>query len=390
MSSEPSDDQSGQGTLPGLDEVAVVAGHFAQFAETAARHLPLYRHLTQRASEDREVAARLLVAEPEQRTPNLLLAAVHDLLLGGEADPLAAWYGSVTDPVRPIGEGRDDPWPHFRRLALEDPAVARHLSTRSTQTNEVGRCLALLPALAQVALDAPGAPEGAGRPLGLVEVGASAGLNLLLDRYGYCYRSAGSGEVEVNPSAFLTLTCALRGGRRPPLPAEVPTIASRVGLDRRPVDVSDRDDARWLVACQWPDQPDRVHRARTAVALAHGDAPSVVKGDAVDDVTQLVRGVGDFALPVVIATWVLAYLSPARQTELLAVLDALGAERDLTMVFAEEPSRVPALTVPPRPDGRPDEGPTALVRLDWRDGTRTATRLASMHPHGTWLEWLAD
>ena len=59
--------------------------------------------------------------------------------------------------------------------------------TRSTQTNEVGRCAALLPALTQLAVDAPGAPHGGGRPLGLVEVGASAGLNLLVDRYGYEY-----------------------------------------------------------------------------------------------------------------------------------------------------------------------------------------------------------
>ena len=64
-------------------------------------------------------------------------------------------------------------------------AAARR--TRSTQTNEVGRCAALLPALTQLAVDAPGAPHGGGRPLGLVEVGASAGLNLLVDRYGYEY-----------------------------------------------------------------------------------------------------------------------------------------------------------------------------------------------------------
>lgn len=279
--------------------------------------------------------ARLLLPHPDQRVPTLLFAAVHDVLLAGDGHPLAAWYGSITDPARPVGQGDDDPWPHFRWLALEDDDVAERLRTRSTQTNEVGRCAALLPALAGVAASAPGAPPDGARPLGLVEIGASAGLNLLFDRYGYHYEPGGQ---EVNPSSPLTLRCTLR----------------------------------------------------TAIALAHGDPARVVTGDAVDDLAPLVQAVGDFALPVVVATWILTYLPVDRQRALMAELDRLGAERDLTMVFAEQPPLVPGLAVPPRPDGRPDGLATALVGLDWREGRRTAVRLADLHPHGTWLEWLAD
>lgn len=386
------DEDPGQDALPGLDEIAVLAERFTDFAETVARHLPLYRYLCKRAAADHEVVGRLLLGPPEQRVPTLLLAAVHDYLLSGEPDPLAAWYGSLTDPVRPIGEGVDDPWPHFRRLALENNHVARRLRTAATQTNEVGRCVALLPALAQIAEHAPGAPDDGVRPLGLVEIGASGGLNLLFDHYGYCYRADGTslaGEpVEVNPGAFVTLECEVRGTVWPPIPSTFPTVASRIGLDLNPVDLSDRADARWLVACQWPDQPDRLHRARAAVALAHGDHAEVLAGDAVDDVAPLIERVGEHALPVVISTWTLTYLDPTRQAELLAVVDGVGAERDLTMVLAENPSLIPALDVPPRPDGIIDDRPTVLIRLDWRDGERTATRLADMHPHGTWLEWL--
>ncbi len=431
-----------------MDDTDALARQFADFADWPARHLPLYQYLCTHIADEPDVAARLLLApDPAQRVPTLLLNAVHDLLLSGERNELAAWYGSITDPVRPIGDGENDPWPHFRRLAMDHPTVAQSLRTRSTQTNEVGRSCALLPALARLAAAAPGALEDGERPLGLVEIGASAGLNLLLDRYGYCYQpdrrrpaaptapvrpasigsnrpsdgagsrpssceSAGAfsesqpvdeawaiaepadvlpgGQLEVNPSAFLRLECALRGTRQAPVPAEAPTIASRIGLDRHPVDLAQRSEARWLVACQWPDQPERVHRARTAVAMAHGDHPRVVQGDAVDDVAALVENVADFALPVVISTWVLAYLSPARQAEFLAVLDALGADRDLTLLFAEQPALVPALPIPPRPDGVEDERPTVLVSIDWRDGERTVTRLADMHPHGTWLEWLTD
>lgn len=358
---------------------------FREFAEQAARHLPLYRYLCERTARDVDVAGLLALARPGQQVPNLLLAAVHDVLLAGEGRPLDRWYGSLTDHPHPVGHGADDPWPLFRELALEHPRVRRDLRTRSTQTNEVGRCAALLPALTQLATDAPGAPPGGERPLGLVEVGASGGLNLLVDRYGYEYEP---GHHHVGHRSVLTLHCDLRGPLVPPLRPEPPLIASRVGLDPHPVDLADRAQARWLVACQWPDQPERVHRARTAIALAHGSPPRLVEGDAVDDVAPLVRAVADHALPVVVATWVLAYLDAERQQAFLAVLDGLGAERDLSLVFAEQPERVPGLPVPPRPDGRPDGAPTALVRVDWRDDARTATRLADLHPHGTWLEWL--
>ena len=369
----------------GPDEVARIQGWFTEFAEQSARRLPLYRHLAPLVAADAEVAARLLLAPPEQRTVPLLFAAVHDVLLAGDGHDLAAWYGSLTDPVRPVGTGDDDPWPHFRALALDDPDVARNLRTRSTQTNEVGRCTALLPALAGLSASAPGAPPGGGRPLGLVEVGASAGLNLRFDRYGYRYRPGGP---ELGLDATVVLDCALRGGRRLVLPGELPPIASRVGLDLHPVDLGDRAQARWLVACQWPDQPDRVHRARLALALAHGDDVEVLPGDLVDDVAPLVGAVADHALPVVVATWVLAYLPAQRQAAFVAELDRLGAERDLSLLYAELPSQVPGLAVPPRPDGVPNGRPTALVRLDWRDGQQTSTRLADLHPHGTWLEWL--
>ena len=86
----------------------------------------------------------------------------------------------------------------------------------------------------------------------------------------------------------------------------------------------------------------------------------------------------------------LNYLGAERQRAFLAALDRLATERDLSLVYAEQPELVPGLAVPPRPDGRPDGAATALVRVDWRNGARTARRLADQHPHGTWLEWLAD
>ncbi len=105
--------------------------------------------------------------------------------------------------------------------------------TRRTQTNEPARCAVLLPALAQL-------PQ----PLALVEVGSSAGLTMLFDRYSYDYggyRLAGS-----DPDAPV-LRCEPRGPV--PLPPRIPEIAWRAGLDLNPLDVTSDDDVRWL---SWP------------------------------------------------------------------------------------------------------------------------------------------
>ncbi len=379
-----------------------IANRFRVFAEQVVPRLPLYRRLCEGAADDLDVCARLLVAEPDQRTPNLLLAAVHDVLLAGALEPLAGWYPSVPgrnpSPAarsRPVGRGDDDPWPHFRRLALEDPTVAEHLRTRRTQTNEVGRSAALFPGLFQATSAASSAPPGALRPLGIVEIGASAGLNLHPGAYGYRYtvspRSERAGEVitAVGTSSRLMLDCELRGDLIPPLPEGALPIASAVGLDVRPVDLADPADARWLEACQWPEDRARLARLRAAIALAHLDPPAVVAGDAVDDVRRLVEAVAPEALPVVVSTWVLTYLPIARQQALMAVMDEIGTDRDVAMVLSEQPERIPGVPVPPRADGQPDGRSTALVRLEWRDGQRTAVRLADQHPHGNWLEWLA-
>ena len=379
----------------------VLCGLFATWASGAVRRLPLYRRLCEGAAGDPEVAGRLLLSpRPPQRIPNLLLAAVHDVVLAGDHDPeveaLSGWYGSATPHPRPVGRGGDDPWPHFRSAALEHPAVADNLRSHSTQTNEVGRCAPLLPALTDTV------SEFGAESLGLVEVGASAGLNLLMDSYGYCYTRGrvepGTGDALdldesdrgarwVSPDRSLILTCALRGPVDPPVPESVLVISHRVGLDLHPVDPGERDQARWLVACQWPDQPERVHRARTAIALSHGRRPRIVTGDAVDDVAALVTDVPREAHPVVIATWVLTYLGPDRQRKFLEALDEIGTRRDLSLVYAEQPELVPRLDPPARADGVPDGRATALVRLDWRGGTRRARRLGDQHPHGTWLEW---
>ncbi|MEZ5204787.1 MAG: DUF2332 domain-containing protein [Acidimicrobiales bacterium] len=384
-------------------EALAMAHLFREFADQAVARLPLYRRLCEAAADDVEVAARLLLAPPDQQVPNLLLASVHDVLLAGEPSPLADWYPTVLGRnasagprARTVGSGDDDPWPHFRTLALHHPRVEHLLETASTQTNEVGRSAAIYPGVFSAARHARSAPDGGARPIGIVELGAAAGLNLDPSRYGYRYRLPADEDraeeviTSVGMRSRLVIDCELRGRRLPPLPDGTLDVVSAIGIDRHPLLAARAEDARWLVACQWPEEIERTARLRAAIALAAEEPPIVDRGDAVAAVGRLVAAVPAHALPVVVATWMLCYLSIERQHELLGELDRIGTHRDVALVFAEQPERVPGLPVPPRPDGQPDGRSTALVRMEWRDGDRTEVRLADMHPHGRWIEWLEE
>ena len=145
----------------------------------------------------------------------------------------------------------------------------------------------------------------------------------------------------------MTLTCSTRGAV--PVPAALPEIRRRCGLDPRPIDVTDPAEARWLEACVWPDQTDRFHRLVHAIELARSHRPEVLPGDAVTDLATGIDRVGDGGHPVVTNSWVLNYLTPRQRVDYLSELDDAGAERDLSWVYAEAPALIPELPNEPDP-----------------------------------------
>jgi hypothetical protein len=324
-----------------------------------------------------------------QRRPNLLLAAVHFLLLGGAVHPLADHY----DTVRSITGGGDAPpgaasdlVGDFKDFVLVHRAeLLALIAVRSTQTNEVGRCTALLPAFGTIAAAYPDAP-----PLWLLDLGTSAGLNLLFDSYAYTYRQrsdgatleAGRRDVPVH------LECAVRGelGDLPPL--VLPPIAGRTGIDALPIDPTSEDGAHWLLACLWPDNMARFARLRGALATARttADPPTVYQGDIIDALPGVAAGIDTDGPLVIFHSWVAAYLSPERQTQLVETVRALSRTRSVHYLYAEAPIETPGLPTPPSPSpSTTSHLATALVHVP-PDGS-PPVRLADMHHHGKWLLW---
>lgn len=356
----------GDGVRRPPEDAAACARMFEEFASTTAARAPLYSRLSAGIAADGELAAVLLTAPVTQRQPVLLFACVHALLLESPDDDLASYYPNLT-----VDPGGGDPLPAFRAFCQRRrEEVEELLRTRSTQTNEIGRCALLLPALSIVS-DETG-------PLAHLDVGASAGLNLLLDRYRYVYDPGGS----VGSESPVTLTCGTRGAV--PVPARMPAVAARRGIDRAPVDVHDDDQARWLEACVWPDQIDRFERLQAALELARASDLDLRAGDAVVDLAANVDELASAGHVVVTNTWVLNYLTPAQRQDFVAALDDVAARHDVSWIYAESPQLTPEL---PGPAAGPEVERTALVLVTWRGGRREVAHLADCHPHGYWLHW---
>ncbi|MGI8723376.1 MAG: DUF2332 domain-containing protein [Geodermatophilaceae bacterium] len=356
-----------------------LAGSFARWGAQVLQPLPLYGRIASAVAGDADVRDLLRHAPPEQRLPVLLLAVVHHLLLGGADHPLSRWYPTVGGRADAGADaGADaDPYVDFRDFVFgRRSEVTELLATRSTQTNEIGRCSVLRPAWAVVV-------EEVRAPLGLIELGTSAGLNLLVDRWAYSYSPEGPRYGD--PARDVLVEAQSRGARLPES-GSLP-LGSRVGIDLQPIQVRDEEAVRWLLACVWPEQLGRFQRLQAAIEVARTDPPRVVAGDLVEMLPSIVAELPENEHLAVQNSWVLNYLPAESRQRLVSVLDELGSARDLSWVSIESPELVPELDIPPRPGGGADSEASVAVLSTWRDGRKAVRRLADCHPHGTWVHW---
>jgi hypothetical protein len=350
-----------------------------------------YAAICRSVAEDDDVLSLLAGAPIPQRRPLLLLAAVHFLLLSGAEHPLAAFYDTVG-----LVRGRSEAPPPLGDVvaAFADFCRAHHdelerlIATRPTQTNEVGRCSSLLPGLCHIA-----AQYAWEEPLSLLDLGTSAGLNLLFDTYAYTYRASAGGAIRTAGVADspVALECSARDDLTNLPDLRIPLIADRVGLDLDPVDPFSDDEARWLLACLWPDNLARFGRLRAALANVRAAAqpPRLERGDLLTDLPRVVATMPGGGPLVVFHSWVAAYLSEGEQRSLTRQVARLGTDRPVHHLYCESPYETPGLPTPPSPV--PREGPdlaTALVHLS--PGGVSPVRLADTHPHGYWIRWWPD
>ncbi len=307
---------------------------------------PLYATLVDVVSGDAELM-RVINRIEHQLPPNLLFAAVQYLLMEDADDDLSRFYPSLAmdaDPPEEVG-------PHFRRFVLEhEEAIVEIGNTRYTQTNECRRCIALLPMVLMAPFDS----------FHLVDIGASAGLNLAIDHYGYRYD-----VVHWHTDARLVLEAEWRGA---PVALHEIEVVGRTGLDLSPIDPSDEGARRWLDALIWPEHHERRARLRSALELVSTLDIEVVAGDATDTLPGCLDALAPGVPVIIMSSFTLGQFSPAQRDHLEAVVTDARAHRPVHRISM---------------DALDKSDDWAQLVVDDGSGPRT---VGQAHPHGEWVE----
>jgi hypothetical protein len=297
---------------------------------------PLYAELLRRYADD-PIAAAIVGPDPEWDAPLRMLGGLHFLVLGGHA-------------------GWDDPLEQHRGF------LSDFVATQGVQTNEVQRSWMLLPLLLRVA------QRTGVEAFDLVELGPSAGLNLVWDRYGYRYEAGEWGA----PDARLRF----EGEERRPIPAGLlelqPLVRGRVGIDRAPIDVTSEAGARLLRSFVWAGQDDRLRRLDEAIEAVRIDPPELVRGDYVEELPEVLAGLPRDGLSVVFQTASFGYIGDEGRARVRSVLEEAGADRRLAFISTGKPRA-------------PQEHCWGLRLVYWPGGEREFAGHADFH--GSWLQW---
>lgn len=300
----------------------------------------MYEQLALAVASSFELLAFLQSLPSERRQPNLFLAAVRH----------------VSKVPRDGSEMKEI-------VHVHASCIREIMLSRTTQTNEPARCAVLLPVLA-----------GLRQPMALVEVGASAGLCLLPDRYGYDYGMHRIEPPSQGPVVAPIFQCMASPGT--PLPQALPKVGWRCGLDLNPLDVNSPAEMAWRETLVWPGQEYRARNLRVAIEIARGDPPEVRRGNLLTGLPAIAALAPNDMQVVVYHTAVLGYVPSQSDRDEFA---KTVARTNVVWISNEVPSVFPELAraAPPPPSPR-----HFLLAVDGKP-------IAWTGPHGQSIEWFA-
>ncbi|WP_238443375.1 DUF2332 domain-containing protein [Salsipaludibacter albus] len=334
----------------------------------AARTSPLDARVAIALAESDEAMRAIAAAPAHGRRPSAVLAALQDLALAGRAPALASAHADRDGDAAAVAA--------VALLVTTPDLVMATAARRPVRADETGRCAVLHPAIAEAA-----ARVGAST-IGMVDLDGGAGLNLTVDRAAVRH---GDGGMLGDPSS-VRHTAEVVGDRSVPWRV-LPEVVTRILVDRDPFDVTDPDDTRWLRACVPPDHPERRARLDDELALAASAPPTVVRGDAVDVLSEVVADMPLDALPVVVTTWSLARRSREERLRMMEHLDASATDRPVAWITVEGVGVAPAV---PTLGDRRGSGHSIVGLTIVEAQTLRSEAIGRCWSRGRWMSWLAD
>jgi hypothetical protein len=314
--------------------------------------------LAERLDESTLIGSRVLSWPGDPTTqgdalPLRVCGALHGLARSNREPALTAVFPGAASQVTP-----NDLWLAVRGALERNPSHFETYLATAPQTNEVGRSAVLMCGFLEIA-------KQVGLPMQLFEIGASAGLNLIADRYQYRFGTAEWGD----PRAALLLEPQWQGPA-PPVEAHV-RVAQRCGCDVAPLDISMAPERARLVSYVWPDQTDRLARLETAIETALRDPPRLERMEAANWVEERIHATPDQPgrVRVLFHSVVWRYFSIETQQRIEAHMERCGAraEGDTPLAWL----RFELI----------DKAPGAALTLKlWPTGEESV--LAYAHPHG--------
>ncbi|RAN90606.1 hypothetical protein B5P41_06220 [Bacillus sp. SRB_28] len=281
----------------------------------------LYEYLSIKISEDEEVLTLASYAQPGQPVPNLLLGAVHYLLLKGKEHSLKNYYQSLVENADINFENAFYQFKDFCHVYREE--IISLLQTKLVQTNEVRRCAYLYPSFCYIF-------NKVNKPLALIEIGTSAGLQLFWDQYRYSY---GTEEMYGNRQSNVHLQSEIKGEKKPSFLKQSPPVMERIGLDLHVNNLNDEEDYLWLRALIWPEHKERLELFDQAATLVKEKSVQLIEGEGVALLPAIVNQIREDAVICIFHTHVANQIHENVKHKLEKQIKEIGAKRDVFHLY---------------------------------------------------------
>ncbi|KSU62780.1 hypothetical protein AS034_11805 [[Bacillus] enclensis] len=331
-----------------------ISKRFKTFAEMECRDSsPLYEYLSIKIADDDELLELCTYCRDGQPVPNLFLGGVHFLLMNGSSHHLRNYYPSIVQDPLPVKKSFN----HFKQFCLLNKhQLIPILQTKLVQTNEVRRCAYLYPAFCYM-------HELTNKPLALMEIGTSAGLQLGWDQYRYQY-DIDDGEYGNNSSSIL-ISSEVKGNHHPVLYPEPPPVASRTGYD---LHINHKEDHPWLLSLIWPEHEERRSLFTAAAESIKELDIDFIEGDGIEHFPEKIKEIPDNEVICIFHTHVANQIPESAKRVLHDKIKEIGRHRNIFHLYNNMWDR--------------------QLHLDcYINGKEDCHLIGDTDGHGRWFEW---